>query len=271
MSDTDDVNIICSKDCEGFRQGYQSIFRHTKSVMKQKLQSTKKTAPKSSSKYLSIFDYNSPRDSLTTSFASTGIYSPPSNVFIDEEENDEVNKNDHVINEEAPSRIPLSERRDLHSNIADEHLAIIAATPKTNTGARWEYSPSPLSIVSSNFGGGIVVLISGDPSMIDENEDKSIQLLRSSGMRCHIVDAMNPSQSKTRKDLVFVSGIMGHYPQIFYVDNHRKASYIGNHESIFALENEGRLNQLSLAKFAKEDSWNSVTAGSGPDSSFFSV
>ena len=176
--------LILYIDCVEIGHGYQSIFR-TKSA-KKRTKSAKKPAPESSSKYHSIFDYNSPTDSVATSFVSTGIYSPPSEFFNEGEDN-------AGGTESAPPRIPLSERRELHSNITSQN---VTGTPKLKTPAKMDYSPSPLSIVSTSFDGGLVVLIVGDKSIQDANENSSIELLRSKGLKYYIVDAMDPLQSK---------------------------------------------------------------------------
>jgi hypothetical protein len=75
---------------------------------------------------------------------------------------------------------------------------------------------------------------------------------------------------KRREDLVFASGFIGHYPQIFYVNDQRRATYMGNHEALFNLEKQGILNQSSLRKSVKGENWNDAVGG-GLDSSYFSV
>lgn len=120
------------------------------------------------SRYRKIFKYDSPGNSLATSFASTGIYSPSSELFKDGGENNQI-----------------------------EGGYILEETPKRDANIKMEYSPSPLSIVSGrNFDGGFIVLISGNRIKEDQNELSAIELLRRKAFKFYIVDARDPLQFK---------------------------------------------------------------------------
>ncbi len=162
-------------ECVENAHGYQSIFRY---------KSAKKTNPsKITSKYKNIFDYYSPRDSVTASFASTGIFSPPSEFFNDSE-------NEVGVAASTQKRQPLSDIKEAHPNLNDKAPIDIS---NYCIPSKMDYSPSPLSIVSRNVGGSIVVLVSGDKG---SKESIAIALLRSTDIKYYVVDAMDPLQSK---------------------------------------------------------------------------
>jgi len=81
-------------------------------------------------------------------------------------------------------------------------------------------------------------------------------------------------QCRRRENLIHISEIRGHYPQIFFVNNQRRAAYVGNHEALERLEKQGKLNPSVLSQhMGAGDNWKSFLAGDTPglDSSFFSV
>ena len=165
------INVECVENAHG----YQSIFRY---------KSAEKRNPSNiPSRYKHILDYYSPRGSVTASFASTGIFSPPSEFFND-------NGNEVGVAASTQKRQPLSDFEEPHRNINDKTPIDI---PNNCILSKMDYSPSPLSIVSRNVGGSIVVLVSGDK---DTKEDIAIALLRSRDIKHYVVDAMDPLQSK---------------------------------------------------------------------------
>jgi hypothetical protein len=119
------------------------------------------------------------------------------------------------------------------------------------------------------------------------------------------VDALNPDQSKqwvyipsllitikyqwfcvsiqishlyvllqSREQLIQISRIRGHYPQIFFVNNQRRATYVGNHEALAVMEDQGKLTESWLSHYAKNDCIENIVptiTGANTDSSFFSV
>jgi len=141
----------------------------------------------------SIFDYDSPRESTTSSttsfassaasFASSGIYSPESEMFGDKSESE--NAGTPV---QAPHLLTLSERRDLNPNVLRN------ITPKSNVSTKMDYTPSPLSMVSTGFNSGFIILTSSH--MEDVNQEKAIEFLHFRGLKYRVVDGMDPAQAK---------------------------------------------------------------------------
>ena len=79
---------------------------------------------------------------------------------------------------------------------------------------------------------------------------------------------------QSREQLIQISRIRGHYPQIFFVNNQRRATYVGNHEALAVMEDQGKLTESWLSHYAKNDCIENIVptiTGANTDSSFFSV
>jgi len=143
------------------------------------------------------FDDESPRESIATSgassFASSGLFSPSSEMLKSDIE---------PGNEKStiPTRTPLSERSDLHSN--NYQFSITSSTPKTKFMAKLDYTPSPLSMVPCdgfNDDGGFVVLASQDENAcvgMAVPDDQVFDILLFRALKYIVVDAQDPYQSK---------------------------------------------------------------------------
>jgi len=96
-----------------------------------------------------------------------------------------------------PARTPLSERRDLHSNVKANYFNTKSSTPRSNVSTKMDYTPSPLSMVSSGgCGGSFVILTSPGRNGGVENSDQAIDILAFKALNYIVVDALDTSQSK---------------------------------------------------------------------------
>ena len=96
-----------------------------------------------------------------------------------------------------PARTPLSQRRDLHSNLQVNRSNTKISTPRSNLSTKMDYTPSPLSMVSGGCGGGsFVILTSKDRNGGAEKSDQAIDILAFKALKYIVIDALDPSQSK---------------------------------------------------------------------------
>lgn len=80
--------------------------------------------------------------------------------------------------------------------------------------------------------------------------------------------------TQSREQLIQISGIRGHYPQIFFVNNQQRAMYVGNHEALAVLNDQGKLTQSWLCNYAKNDCVENLflpITDANVESSFFLV
>lgn len=186
-------------DCIENGHGYQSIFRSKSN--------TKKKPPRNSPSHLrqnslgllrqnSLFDFDdeSPRESVATSgappFASSSLFSPSSEILKPESET----AGNKICG--PPARTPLSERRDLHSNVKENRFKTKSPTRRSNVTTKMDYTPSRLSMVSSGGGSGsFVILASPGRNGGVDNSDQAIDILAFKALNYIVIDALDPLQA----------------------------------------------------------------------------
>jgi len=130
------------------------------------------------------------------------------------------------------------------------------------------------SIISppSNRRALMIVLISRGVCFRDQafNQERALYLLKSKKIQCELIDGMNQEHAERREELFHISGIRGHYPQIF-ISSQGALTYIGNQETLQQLNDDGKLCPELLNDRTDNDILNKVIDNAGNDTSFFSI
>lgn len=89
----------------------------------------------------------------------------------------------------------------------------------------------------------MVALISGIPldRAQQANQERAIIILHSNGIEADFVDGAEPGMQEIRDSLFAVSGVAGHYPQFFLVDDDGMTEFFGDFQDIEELNDAGEL------------------------------
>jgi len=170
----------------------------------------------------------------------------------------------------SPNQLTIHEEEECD----EEDQKSVANKIKTNTRNHIDRTSLQCStVLSSPQRSTMLVLISKGVCFRDQafNQDRAIFLLSSKNINHTIIDGMDQEQAKRREELFRVSGIRGHYPQIFITSNVSGLQYIGNHEILQRLNNDGKLCPEVFNDQINSETLDRVITVIGNETSFLSI
>ena len=139
---------------------------------------------------------------------------------------------------------------------------------------KMDFTPSPLSIFSTQYEQAVVILISSEiifPAQHVQQQNALMVLLSDKfHLPVKVVDGDKEKYRKRREELFRISGIRGQYPQIFLVDENGGLKYFGNHVALDKLI--GGVGAIDNVRATKGTSYAlNSNKESTIDTSFFSI